>query len=348
MIRSRIFRRVALMAALVMASTAAGAELTVYTDRAAWEAAVPTGIEIEDFESDPLGDYETPYTTAGGFRLTSLLDPITIQITDQTSINGTHALHYRDFGNQLCWDLPELSANAFGFDYDTDMNDWELRVGDATLTLPAGTTGFVGVVDDARTYPRFVTTCDAYVQGGLSVDNVSVAGVFFGDYRVTADPSVWWSLISDPIVHEDFESDPLGTYTTPYTTGNDLYLTGVHGPITIQITDQTSINTSHALHYRDFGDQLFWEMPYFGCQGFCFDYDTDFNDWELIYEDYTVVLPRETTGFVGFITPSAAYHMFITTCDAYAQGGLSVDELWFAPEPSAARETTWGSVKALY
>jgi hypothetical protein len=343
--RSGIFTRLALLAALILVPATAGAELAVYADRDAWEAAVPTALLVEDFQSDPPSTYTTPYTTHAGVRLTSLHDPLGIHI--QAIFNMTRGLVYSDHGNQLCWSFPDLPANAFGFDYQTDGNDWELLVGETVVTLPAATAGFVGVIDDDRTWPGFVTTCDAGEQDGLSVDDLAVADIFFGENHVIGSASRWLSQVT-PTVIEYFSCDAAGTYGPTYQTAAGLLLASFP-PDQCTFHIVASWISSNALMHIEYGRELMWSFPGSGtgCSGFGFDYKTGDGGWVVSYGRFQVPLPANREGFVGFVTPGGADWWWVTV-SAGSGGFLGVDNVRFRPGSTPARETTWGAVKALY
>jgi len=150
--------------------------LEVFTDRSLWVTALHGTPTLEDFEGDAPGYHLTPYETAEGALLDSMNDPITLGIVEGNWLNNTQGLHYRDFGQHLLWVLPGGSAlHAFGFDYSTDDNDWEVRVRGESFVLEDNTGGFFGVVDREYSLASFITTCTAWAQGGLSVDNVAYA-----------------------------------------------------------------------------------------------------------------------------------------------------------------------------
>lgn len=154
------------------------AQYTVYTDRGAWEAEL-LSVSVEDLESDP-GDFTgpTPYLTAAGWLATAN-PPLTVQILTNGWINGSQQMHFRSFGTMMNFSFPGgISTMAFGFDFDTANEDWELHVGGGLVaSLAANTTGFVGVISDSPPIFSFDVVSFAHAQGGLSVDNLSTGEV---------------------------------------------------------------------------------------------------------------------------------------------------------------------------
>jgi len=169
----------ALILTLVSAAPAA-ATLTVYTDRAAWEAALGGNVVTEDWTGDPVGDYATPYITAEGTIFTALSgSPITLQIVDGDHVDEVRELHFRDFAAGVGVTLPN-NGRGFGFDYDTAVEPWSVTAGGRTTLLLPHINGFVGYVDDSGPLTSFTLKGASGAQGGISLDNLSRAGVRFG------------------------------------------------------------------------------------------------------------------------------------------------------------------------
>ena len=323
--------------------------LEVYTNRDLWLAELHGAPDMEDFESESPGYETTPFETAHGVLLDSLGEPLLLGVVEGNWINGTQGLHYRDFGNQLLWVLPDgYAVHAFGFDYDTDNNDWEVIIRGQSHALPASTTGFFGVVDREYSLASFITTCDAFAQGGLLVDNLSTSDQVWGDLLVFTDPAAWEAYTVPPIAMEDFESDVPGTYDLPYSTGHGFALNYLVSPITIQILD-VYMNGTQGLHYRDFDRQMEWRFPNaMSVTAFGFDYDTDDNNWQLQVAGETITLHSNAIGFIGVVQTSGLMDSFVTTCSALAQGGMSVDNVRYTASTTAVEPTNWSRIKSLY
>lgn len=164
-----------LSACWILDGRPAGAAVTVYTDRAAWEAAVTCPV-TEDFEQDVVANTDAPFVSLGGTRLTSVSGAaVTIQVFDNGLANGSRELHFRDFTAGVRFKLP-IAATAFGFDYDTAIESWTVSADGQTTNLPSDTNGFVGYVSDSGSLSEFVLTGAAGAQGGISVDNLSSGG----------------------------------------------------------------------------------------------------------------------------------------------------------------------------
>ena len=179
------------------AASRAGATVTVFTDRAAWQAAL-AGVVTEDFAGDVVGNYPTPFTTAGGFQLAAigLPAPVTIQVIDAGLVNGSRELHFRDFNAGVSFALT-AAGQAFGFDY-TSNEFWTVTAGGQVRVLAAGGgSHFIGYVDDAGGLQSFALQGPPGAQGGISVDNLSRAGVAagglshlpLGQARLAIDPA---------------------------------------------------------------------------------------------------------------------------------------------------------------
>jgi hypothetical protein len=170
----------------LLAAAPAAATLTVYTNRAAWTAAVSGNVVTEDWTGDAKGNHPTPYATAEGTTFTTLSgSPITLQIFDGDDSDEPREIHFRDFAAGMGVTLPN-NGHGFGFDYDTAVEPWTVTAnGRATILLPQ-TNGFVGYVDDSNPVTSFTLRGANAPQGGISLDNLSRVGVRFGGLPHTA------------------------------------------------------------------------------------------------------------------------------------------------------------------
>ena len=159
---------------LVLFTSSAAHAQTTFTSRSAWEAAIG-GTSVEGFELDPVANSPTPYTSSRAWSFASLGTPITVQVLDGGSIDGSREMRFRDFGQQMQLTFPGGEAQtAFGFDYDTGVEAWELRIGGSLVAnLPASTTGFIGVTS-ASPSSDFVLTSPAQAQSGIAIDRLTV------------------------------------------------------------------------------------------------------------------------------------------------------------------------------
>lgn len=165
----------------------------VYTDRSSWEAASTHVIGVEDFESELAGVYTTPYTTANSVVFESLGAPITaFQIVAQGGIDGSKALHVRDFGNQLSVTLPSFSSRqAVGFDWQSPGEVWTCSISGREIAFPGNATGFLGVISAGGIPGSFVLTSSAQAQGGITIDNLA-----FESEMVAVERTTWGRLKS--------------------------------------------------------------------------------------------------------------------------------------------------------
>ncbi|HEX3556786.1 MAG TPA: hypothetical protein VIA62_26485 [Thermoanaerobaculia bacterium] len=163
-----------LLIALAATSRPAFATVTVFTNRAAWEAAA-TGKVTEGFESAADGIYPTPFAPSGGLLLTSLSPtPVTIQVLSGGSLLGSRELHFRDFASGVKFSLSN-NGNAVGFDYHAS-EDWILLVNGQTCILKPPLSGFVGFIDNSAPITSFSLRGPGGAQGGISIDNLSRIG----------------------------------------------------------------------------------------------------------------------------------------------------------------------------
>jgi len=165
----------------VLALAASAHAQTIFTDRDDWELSVAS-VMTEDFNSEPnVSNYDTfdlPYTTDLGVTIDELGNSAAAQFLATGNINGSQAPHIRDFGSMITW-TPGSQFDAFGFDWNTAIEPWEVIVNGTTLTtLPSNSEGFLGVTfDDATQLSSFTLTGSAGAQGGISVDDLSFANV---------------------------------------------------------------------------------------------------------------------------------------------------------------------------
>lgn len=166
--RTQVFLAVATSAVL---SPVAGAG-TFYTSRSAWLSALSQPVFCEDFESDTIGNYPTPFSSSGGWTVSSLTTPLTIQVLGFGQVNGTQELHFRDFGAGVLFTPPGGAVGAVGFDYGTAIETWNFTVDFQTSVLPPQTAGFIGYI--GTPFNDFVLTSPSPAQGGISVDDLCI------------------------------------------------------------------------------------------------------------------------------------------------------------------------------
>lgn len=204
--------RMLLLCGLIWTATApAFGAIIVYTDQAAWQAAVGGGTIVENFNSQTIRNFSSPFNESGfnGFSLSgnSGGDIVGIQSGGASgNINGTSFLRWSSWdGNagpviNFNFDNP---TNAFAFNWvDTDPTDeYELFVDGQSFFNPpfsSGTgSGFFGIIKTDGTF-NTATIRNAVGQspGGyidpFGIDNVQMAAT------VTPEPAslAIWGLAS--------------------------------------------------------------------------------------------------------------------------------------------------------
>lgn len=162
----------------------------VYTDRVAWETALGQSVVVEDFEVDAPGDFQTPYTTAGGCELTGLGGPIDLSVVASGLIDGSRELHFRDYGDQLSLRLPgDNPVRGYGFDWKTTQESWSLYARGEYVSLTGTGSGFIGIIDQTGLTEDFVLTSAIVVQQGIRVDNIT-----FPSGTTPVVPTTWGAL----------------------------------------------------------------------------------------------------------------------------------------------------------
>jgi len=169
--------------ALVVAALSSDAAVTVYTNRAQWEAGL-NNLTCEDFEAEVVGNHQTPFNTLNGTSITAVSGPvIPIQVFNNGIVNGSRELHFRDFGAGVKFVTSLVGTVAFGFDYyasdgpgaHTPNLPWVLQAGGVSTPLAANLPSFIGYIDNQATLQSFTLTGPPGPQGGISVDNLCVA-----------------------------------------------------------------------------------------------------------------------------------------------------------------------------
>lgn len=302
--------------------------MQVIWDRATWLNMIEDTVLTEDYESDNIGTYDTPYTTSTGILMNGLLGTITMQIIETGLVDGSRSAHFRDFGDHMSFTFPDtMAVSALGFDYYRSEN-WELHVEDTVISLAPASKGFVGVIFKGGDVTSFVLTSPAFAQGGLSIDNI-VYNKSHGIFSSFTNREDWQSNINDVIHTEDFKQEPSSTFTTPYITEGEILMEGVLEPITFQILDNGLIDDSKAPHFRDFGSMMKFSFPdERPVSALGFDFYNGNEAWQLHIEDSVIVLNSEIIPrFIGITIPEGSISSFILTSPSFAQGGISVDNI---------------------
>jgi hypothetical protein len=168
----------------LLATTPADAAVTVYTDQAAWLAAV-SGVISENFESSPLGELAPGTTDIGAFSITIDQNFGDVAIVDNGNINGSRQFHglLASDGTTIL-DFSEFGSSIFGFAgtwNSTTTND-RLTVTIAGTTiefddhLPGNGSGFLGFVStDPFSILQFRTETVTSDGEAFDLDDVLIA-----------------------------------------------------------------------------------------------------------------------------------------------------------------------------
>ncbi len=174
---------------------------------------------------------------------------------------------------------------------------------------------------------------------GLMLANLLFRAELAGAGIVTYDNRAAWeaALAASPTC-EDFESEslpPSGTAPTPYTTNAGVLFDTLTTPVTLQYLDPGLLGSGE-LHWRDFTAGVRVSFPTTS-SAFGFDYDTGGapgDDKNLTANGVTTLIPRNETGFIGYVEDTGApIHFLDLVGSAGAQGGISMDDLcWSTSE----------------
>jgi hypothetical protein len=158
----------------------------------------------------------------------------------------------------------------------------------------------------------------------------------YDTFTIYRQRGLWESAISGSSVStEDFEKDTAdyGELSNPYLTGNGFLLKGGSCPAQI-IQDPTLLPSGNVLHFRDFGCGFTFVFPGNSTvSAFGFDYRPS-EDWKLTINDTVVGIPKGRPGFIGVVFHSNYPTEFKLSCDVFAQGGLTVDNISYVPTSS--------------
>jgi hypothetical protein len=223
-------------ALLVLGAASAEATVTVYTNRAQWEAGL-NNLACEDFEVEVVGNHQTPFTTLNGTSITSVSGPgIPIEVLSNGIFNGSRELHFRDFGTGVKFATSLVGTVAFGFDYYASDGPgahnpnlpWVLAAPGGSTSLAAGLPSFIGYIDNQGTLPSFTLTGPPGAQGGLSIDNLCVA-------KATPPPSTCIQPPNTTMVAWYPFDETSGTVSANLATANNGVQIGSPTPIAGQV-----------------------------------------------------------------------------------------------------------------
>jgi hypothetical protein len=213
-------RMLLLCGILWAATTPAYGEILIFTDRAAWEAAVGGNVIVEDFNSQTIRNFPSAFNESGfnGFTLTGDTngDIVGIRLgSGDGNIDGTPFLVWRNQTSSGGDEGPIVTLNftnptyAFAFDWvDRDTTDeYELFIGDNYYFNPpfskTSARGFFGIINTDGTFTS-ATFRNATGQspGGyidpFGIDNVLMGVLASPEATVTPEPAslAIWGLAS--------------------------------------------------------------------------------------------------------------------------------------------------------
>jgi hypothetical protein len=156
----------------------------------------------------------------------------------------------------------------------------------------------------------------------------------FGGYTVYWRRQLWEQAAGAAgagFTVENFEPvrNSLGSIELPHITGKGFSLSGQSYAELIRSVQLLPNGT--LLHFRDWEQGLTIAFPDdTPVTAFAFDYTTP-EQWVLTYNDVELALPSGSYLFVGFILQQGSTRQFNLASSAYAQGGLSMDDLSYLP-----------------
>lgn len=137
------------------------------------QAASPTQLEGFDMERPRFEPIPLPYATASGLEIGSPPTNVEVQIVPMGNVDGSIALLFRTFGEELNFRFPGR-ITAAGFFYQTNESQWELRPAEnEAVELSAGMTGFIGVILECGSVRRIRIAGPSQLSGGLFLDDIA-------------------------------------------------------------------------------------------------------------------------------------------------------------------------------
>jgi len=182
------FAWVAATATLILGGVSSANAYTIYTDRAAWEAAIPGNTITTDTFSSPIGSVQS-ITLDSGIVSTNSSPPILPNAFDNNSVSGgvyndaTQAGTGNTASNTITWVFPSAHVFAFGADFISAGLDRLTLIGnfdgtgDQTIVVYntiGGPDGFLGVVGTAK-FDSVVFGNNLTIVDSFSIDNASFA-----------------------------------------------------------------------------------------------------------------------------------------------------------------------------
>ena len=150
-------------------------------------------------------------------------------------------------------------------------------------------------------------------------------------FEVYDQRQAWESTVGETVLSEDFEKDTYGfrELQFPYTTGNGFLLSGKSNAQILAAPEL--LESGNFLHLSAWELGLTFTFPNDrAVTAVGFDYTTA-EEWQLTVTNLNVILPSGRNQFIGIILHQNSSTKFNLVSSAFAQGGLSVDNISYVP-----------------
>ena len=153
----------------------------------------------------------------------------------------------------------------------------------------------------------------------------------FPDYTVYWERGLWENAVGETTALEDFEKDrsDYGELGFPYFTGNRFILTGTSAAQILSAPEL--LPSGNLIHFRDWEQGLTFTFPNdMSVTAFGFDYASS-EDWRVSLDSIDIPIPNGRNRFMGIVLREGTVKQFTFLGPPYAQGGLSIDNISYAP-----------------
>ena len=153
----------------------------------------------------------------------------------------------------------------------------------------------------------------------------------FPDYTVYWERGLWENAVGETTPLEDFEKDrsDYGELVFPYFTGNRFILTGTSAAQILSAPEL--LPSGNLIHFRDWEQGLTFTFPNdMSVTAFGFDYASS-EDWRVSLDSIDIPIPNGRNRFMGIVLREGTVKQFTFLGPPYAQGGLSIDNISYAP-----------------
>ena len=154
----------------------------------------------------------------------------------------------------------------------------------------------------------------------------------FPDYTVYWERGLWENAVGETTALEDFEKDrsDYGELGFPYFTGNRFILTGTSAAQILSAPEL--LPSGNLIHFRDWEQGLTFTFPNdMSVTAFGFDYASS-EDWRVSLDSIDIPIPNGRNRFMGIVLREGTVKQFTFLGPPYAQGGLSIDNIAYAPD----------------